>query len=558
MATDLKQQLQSFLESSLKAPFAAHGESPAILLECPSDKKFGDLSCNIALKASRIFKKPPVLLAEEFRKILSEAISHSVLKDKIEKITVEKPGFINFYLSRFAAYDVLYAVFREQAQFGRSTFGQGQKIQIEFVSANPTGPLSVAHARQAAVGDALANILNFIGFQAVKEFYLNDEGNQINLLGKSIECRAIEIFGGTAELPENGYQGEYIRDIAARLIKEKQIKGREDLAKVLPQEFSRYGVDYLLGVIKKELEDFRVHFDVWSHQSHIATQPQIEDVLRSLKDKGFLFEQEGALWFKTTAFGDDKDRVVKKSDGAYTYFTPDIVYHRDKFQRGFARVFNMWGPDHHGYIPRLKAAVAALGYDPSALEVLIVQLATIYRDGKPVSMSTRRGQYISLREVMDEVGVDAARFFFMMRHINAHLEFDLELAKKQTAENPVYYIQYAHARIHSVIAKAAEANLSPRTSGLNLLVQPEEMDLIKTVGGFSDVLLMCWQQRDPYALVSYLQELATCFHKFYDCHRVVDQENSALSGERLALIDAARIVLANGLRLLGVSTPAKM
>ena len=312
-----------------------------------------------------------------------------------------------------------------------------------------------------------------------------------------------------------------------------------------------------MEMIKKDLEDFGVHFDIWSYQSKIANPEAIEDLLADLRPKGFIYDSEGAWWFKSTLWGDDKDRVVRKSDGQYTYLTPDIVYHKDKFARGFERIVNILGPDHHGYIPRIKAAAGALGHSKDDLDILIVQLATIYRDGKEVSMSTRRGEFISLREVMDEVGRDAARFFFLMRQASAHLEFDLELAKKQSSENPVYYIQYAHARIYSIIRKAHdELHWSPKTQDLKYLQQPEEMDLMRKIGLYPDILIGCAKTLEPFSLVRYLQEVAAAFHKFYDSCRVLD-ENKEISVERLALIEAARIVLGNGLRLLGVSAPAE-
>ena len=558
MLADLKIQLRLVTEKSLKdfLPPADNNFSE-ITLEVPADKKHGELSSNVAMRLTKILQKNPVSIAEEFVTILQKNISTSVLKGKIQKIEIKKPGFINFFLTTDAFYEILYDVFKKGKDYGRSKQGRGQKLQIEFVSANPTGPLSVAHARQAAVGDALSNIFEFAGFDVKKEFYLNDEGNQINILGRSIELRAREIFGETIQFPEDGYQGDYIRGIAQEFLNKNHVKDINGLNAQKPEVIRQFGVDYLLAVIKQELKDFGVEFDIWSHQSKIATEENTKKVLALLKTKGFVYEQDGASWFQSTTFGDDKDRVVKKSDGSFTYLAPDIVYHKDKFERGFTKVFNIWGPDHHGYIPRIKAAVAALEYDPENLEVLIVQLATIFRDGKPLSMSTRRGQYISLREVIEEVGVDAARFFFLMRHISAHLDFDLELAKKETPENPVYYIQYAHARIYSIFEQAKNASIYAKPAGLKLLKEEEEVDLIKKIGNFPDIILICAAQRDPFALVNYLQELATCFHKFYDKHRVLGDDKE-LSAERLALIDAARVALVNGLNLLGVKAPVKM
>jgi len=557
MLKSIKEQIVGSIEFSLKETFSSLPQSPVIELEVPSDKKHGEYSTNIALKSAKILKKPPLEIAGQFREKIEKGIAQSSLKEKVEKIEVKNPGFINFYLSTGAVYDILAQILKEKDTYGTTKFGGKKKIQIEFVSANPTGPLSVAHARQAAIGDALANILSFIGFDMQEEYYVNDEGNQIHLLGESISCRCQELLGEAVQFPEEGYQGDYVKNIAQEFLTQHHIDSIDKLKKIKPETVAQFGVDCLLNVIKKDLEDFGVHFDNWAHQSKIATVKQIEKVLGDLKKKGVLYEKDGALWFKSTDYKDDKDRVVKKSDGTYTYLAPDIVYHKDKFDRGFKEVVNIWGPDHHGYIPRLQAAVEVLGHK-DALKVLIIQLATIYRKGKPVSMSTRRGEFVSLREVIDEVGVDAARFFFLLRHINVHLDFDLDLAKQQTAENPVYYIQYAHARIHSIIKKAKEENMYKKAVRFQLLKEEEELDLIKKIGSFPDILLLCRQQMDPYALANYLLELATCFHKFYDRHRVVDAANLDLSAERFALIDAVRIVLANGLRLLGVSTPEKM
>lgn len=557
MLANLREQLRIHLEQTLKKNLPSTVALPSVELDIPSENVHGEFSSNIALKSAKMLQKPPVAIAEEFHRIIENSFNGTGWHDKIAKVEVKKPGFINFFLTPKALYEIISDIFQEGNNYGRCAYGHGKKVQVEFVSANPTGPLSVAHARQAAVGDALANILNFIGFAASREYYINDGGNQINLLGESIKCRAIEILGGQAELPENGYQGEYVKDMAREFMAKAKIKDIAGISVHDPASFKNYGVDYLLGVIRKDLEDFNVRFDCWTHESKVATKDSINAILDYLQKKGFLYEKDSAVWFRSTDFGDDKDRVVKKSDGSYTYLLPDIVYHKNKYDRGFEKIINLWGPDHHGYIPRIKAAAQALGKSPDSLNVLIVQLATIYREGKPVSMSTRRGEFISLREVIDEVGVDAARFFFLMRHINAHLDFDLELAKKETPENPVYYIQYAHARIHSINKKAQEAGLKQKEHNLALLGVEEELDLIKKLGSFPDILLICYHELDPYALMQYLHELAMVFHKFYDRHRVIGEDRD-LSSERLALINATKIVLANGLRLLGLSTPERM
>ncbi|MCA9407438.1 MAG: arginine--tRNA ligase [Candidatus Omnitrophica bacterium] len=557
MFNQIKENLQQSLQQLIKEFFPAGSSIPPIELEIPSDKQHGDLACNIALKSAKIMKKAPMLIAQEMKDAFWRQMQSSTLKDYIQSIEVKNPGFINFHFSQKFFESILKEIIERKDQFGQSDLGKQTKVLLEFVSANPTGPLSIAHARQAAVGDALVNILNFVGCQAEGEYYVNDGGNQINILGQSIRYRAQEILGQSVDFPEDGYQGEYIRDMAQDFIRKNNIKDITTLNSFDLDAFRSYGTTELLDIINKDLEDFGVIFKHWAYESKIATYNRIEELLDYLQRKLLVYKKEGALWFKSTDFGDDKDRVVKKSDGSYTYLTPDIVYHKNKLERGYQKLINIWGPDHHGYIPRLKASVEALGYEAGALEVLIVQLATIYKQGKAVSMSTRRGQYISLREVIDEVGTDAARFFFLMRHINAHLDFDLELAKKQTPENPVYYIQYAHARVYSINNNAREAQVSAASADFTLLKEEEEIQLIKKLGEFPLALAHCYQQLDPFPLVNYLQESAACFHRFYDAHRVIVDDKD-LASQRLALVNAARIVLANGLKLLGVSTPEKM
>ena len=556
MFSDTRRELQNIILESLKLFDGI--VYPPVLIDVPADTQHGDFSCNIALQLSRLLKKNPLIIAQQILPRLQELLNASSLHQHINKIDIKAPGFINFYLSADGFANVLYDVFQQKEKYGVSNFGEGKKFCLEFVSANPTGPLTVAHGRQAAVGDTLVNILLAVGFDAKREYYVNDEGNQINILGRSIKVRAQQILGQDVTLFEDAYQGEYIRVMAQEFMSQQGIKTSADLDQQPDAHFIQFGVKYLMDMIKKDLEDFGVHFDIWSYQSKIANAKAIEDLLVDLRGKGFIYDSEGAWWFKSTLWGDDKDRVVRKSDGQYTYLTPDIVYHKDKFARGFERIVNILGPDHHGYIPRIKAAAAALGHSVDDLDILIVQLATIYRDGKEVSMSTRRGEFISVREVIDEVGRDAARFFFLMRQASAHLEFDLELAKKQAAENPVYYVQYAHARICSIIRKAHdELQWVPKMEGLKYLQQPEEMDLMRKIGLYPDILIGCARTLEPFSLIRYLQEVASAFHKFYDSCRVLD-ENKELAVERLALIEATRIVLGNGLRLLGVSAPQKM
>jgi len=522
------------------------GISEGIYLDLPSDSRFGDLSTNIALRLSRKIKRPPLEIAAAILIELRKYLSDSPSEDSFKEVKIDGPGFINFYFKESYFYEQLKGIVKQGSDYLKSDIGSSRKVVIEFVSANPTGPLSVAHARQAVVGDVLANIFNFSGFKVKREYYLNDEGNQITLLGKSVQSRLNELNGEKIDFPDNYYQGDYIYSIARQAQKEK----------VKSDSLGDFAVDYIVEIIKKELDDFGVRFDCWYSQKELGKSGKIKESLGLLKEKGFLYEEGGASWFKSRQFGDDKDRVVIKSDGSYTYLAPDIAYHQDKYKRGFSWLINLWGPDHHGYINRLKAAVAALGEDPKSLSIVIVQLATIFRDGKPIQMSTRKGQYITLREILDEVGPDASRFFFLMRHTASHLDFDLDIAKKQTAENPVYYVQYAHARICSILRQAA-ARVKPGDLDLEVLKEKEEMDLIKKLLQFSYIIDICIQTLDPYMITVYLQELSEAFHRFYDRHRVLNQDPQ-LSQARLVLVQATQSLLAAGLSLLGVSQPDKM
>jgi len=517
-----------------------------LYLDIPSDSRFGDLSTNIALRLSKPLKKSPFDIAKILSESVEKILANSPLKIYVKEVKPEGAGFLNFYLDNSYFYQQLAAIITDAPEALKPDVGKGKKVLIEFVSANPTGSLSVAHARQAAVGDILANILEFSGFDVKREYYLNDEGNQINILGGSVELRMKELSGEKVEFPENYYQGDYIYDIAKLARSSKLVAG----------SLGDFAADYILKIIKKELDDFGVKFDCWYSQKELGKSGKIEKALDFLKEKGFIYEQDGALWFRSTALGDDKDRVVIKSDGSYTYLAPDIAYHNEKYIRGFQWLINLWGPDHHGYINRVKAAVQALGHSKDSLSVIIVQLATIFRGGKPVQMSTRKGQYITLREVLDEVGSDAARFFFIMRRTSSHLDFDLDVAKKHTPENPVYYVQYAHARICSILRNSPQ-KVNYKKADLTLLKEKEELALIKKLLQMPYILYVCTKTEDPYMLTVYLQELAQGFHKFYDLHRVLSDDES-LTQARLALIEATRIVIAQGLALTGVARPEEM
>jgi len=546
MRKNIQDLLLSIIKNSLSDLDLDKFYPGGLFLDLPSDPRFGDLSTNIAMQLARATKKSPHEVALNLLANIKRYLEKSPVKDYVKEIKVEGAGFINFYFYNNYFHEQLKDLISEGRDYLKINIGKSKRVLIEFVSANPTGPLSVAHARQAVVGDVLANILDFLGFKVKREYYLNDEGNQVNILGNSIELRLKELCGEKIEFPQEYYQGDYIYGIA------KEVKGK----KLKVKSFSEYGLKYILNIIKKELKDFGMNFDYWTSQKELRKSGKIEKVLDFLKKKGFLYELDGARWFKSTKFGDDKDRVVVKSDGSYTYLAPDIAYHQAKYKRGFSWLINLWGPDHHGYISRLKAAVKALGYASDSLSIIIVQLASIFREGKPLQMSTRKGQYITLREVLDEVGTDASRFFFLMRRTSSHLDFDLDIAKKQTAENPIYYVQYAHARICSILRNST-IKIKHKESDLALLKEKQELELIKKILQFSLVLNICLVTLDPYMLTIYLQELSEDFHKFYDLHRVLGQDDD-LTKARLALIEATKIVLSCGLELLGVSRPEKM
>ncbi len=545
MSKNIQEELVVIVERCLALVGWAQLYPEKVLLDLPTDSRFGDFTTNLALKLSKLLKRSPREIAAQLITLLEQEIPKTALKDSVSQIKVEGVGFLNFYLHKNYFYQQLNLILTQGQEALKLDLGKKRKVLIEFVSANPTGILSVAHARQAAVGDCLANILNFSGFDLQREYYLNDEGNQINILGKSVALRLKELQGKKEEFPENYYQGDYIYDIA-------KVAQEEKISEAALGDFA---AGYILKLIKQELLDFGVSFDCWYSQKELAQSGKVEIAFAKLKERGFLYNQDGALWFKSSAFGDDKDRVVVKSDGSQTYLAPDIAYHEDKFARGFSGLINLWGPDHHGYINRIKAAVSALGHNPEALSIIIVQLATIYRNGELVQMSTRSGQYISLREILDEVGADAARFFFLMRRTSSHLDFDLEVAKKQSAENPVYYVQYAYARICSIL-RSSPGKFS-QALNLSLLVEKEELGVIKKLLELEAVLNICVVTSDPYMLTVYLQELAESFHKFYDLHRVLGQSDE-LTQARLALVQGVKIVLACGLELLGISRPEKM
>ena len=555
----IERDIVSFIENSVKDVLKALGKTPAqpqeVIpeLEIPKEISHGDISTNIAMRSSKLASMPPMKFAQLILDRMNETITKTSLRNDIEKIELKAPGFINLFLSRSYLYSVMLKIQREKNNYGKLSICRSKKIQVEFVSANPTGPLTIAHGRQAAIGDSLAKILAFVGCNVKREYYVNDEGTQMNILGNSIRVRYCELCGIKEELPEDGYKGAYIADIAKDF---KKRYGNRYSKEADISCFREFGLKWILTDIKKDLKEFGVEFDVWYSQKSLRKSGKIDKALKIIENKGYIFKQEGATWFRSTDFGDDKDRVVIKSDGSYTYLAPDIAYHLDKYRRGFKKIIDIWGPDHHGYIPRITAAVQALGYEKSSLSVLIAQLATLYRAGKVVAMSTRAGEFITLREVMDEVGKDVGRFCFIMRKVSSHLDFDLDKVKEQSMENPVYYIQYAHARIWSILEYSKSVRLASKYDP-SLLKEEEELDLLRSLRQFPLVVSLSADALEPYVILQYLQDLAKSFHSFYNKHRVIC-DDGALSKARLILVDCVRIILANGLGLLGVSLPKKM
>ncbi|MBC2036903.1 arginine--tRNA ligase [Listeria booriae] len=526
---------------------------PAILLEVPKDKQHGDYSTNVAMQLARVAKKAPKVIAEAIVDAIGE--NHAI----INKVEIAGPGFINFYLDNAYLTALVPVIMDADTAYGESNTGQGKKFQIEFVSANPTGDLHLGHARGAAIGDSLANILAMAGYNVSREYYINDAGNQIQNLVLSTEARYLEALGVDAAFPEDGYRGADIINLGKQLAEkygdefvDADVDARRDV-------FRKEALAFETAKLRDDLAEFRVHFDNWFSETTLYENGKIMPALEKLRANGYIFEEEGATWLRTTEFGDDKDRVLIKSDGTYTYFLPDIAYHLDKLERGFDVLIDVWGADHHGYIPRMRAAIQSLGYSPDHLEVEIIQLVHLYENGEQIKMSKRTGKSVTMRDLIEEVGLDATRYFFAMRSSDTHMNFDMGLAKSTSAENPVYYVQYAHARISSILRSGVEQGFAlSKDANLALLNSEADYDLLKVLGEFPDVVAEAAEKRIPHRIVRFLNDLAAAFHRFYNANKVLDVENKEVSEARLALIKATQITLRNGLTLLGVSAPEKM
>ncbi len=524
-------------------------EFPPVEVEVPREKSHGDYASNLAMvMAGRLGENP---------RRLAESLIDNLDLEILEKVEVAGPGFINLTLNKSWLVEALDKILEAGRDYGRTNQGKGQRVQLEFVSTNPTGPLHVGHSRGAVVGDVVASIMESAGYDVYREYYINDAGNQIDLLGESAYLRYQELFGRDIIMSENSYRGGYIIDIARELKKQyhrELLELPEDKAAEIAREFA---LEEMLKLIRQDLKKFGIVFDNWFSERALHENNKIQEVTVELQDRGYVYEKEGALWFKSTEFGDDKDRVVIKSDGSPTYLAADIAYHKNKMERGFEHLINVWGADHHGYIERMKAVMEALGYKRDALEIIIVQIVTLLREGKKVPMSKRSGEFVTMREVLEEVGRDAARYFYSMRSTDSHFDFDLELAKKQSTENPVYYIQYAHARIMSIKDNAGKLLEEMEKGDASLLKTEEETELLKLLARYPEELKIAAERRACHLVAAYAHELAGAFHVFYNKCRVITEDRE-LSLARLKLVEAARIVLRNVLEVIGVSAPEQM
>ena len=587
MTHDIKTHLADLMRAALNS-LAPDQEETAIVLERPKQVSHGDFACNLAMQLARAMKRNPRELAQ----LLLSEIPPSPFVAKVE---IAGAGFINFHLHRSAKLEVVRNVLEQGEHFGRSSIGGNRKVQIEFVSANPTGPLHVGHGRGAAYGASLCNLMAFAGWDVTREYYVNDAGRQMDILATSAWLRYLELHDHRITFPPNGYQGDYVRNMAmemkiahgdkyaratsevlegtpglpapdradddAKTQREAHLDALIANAKRLLGEDWNYVHNHVLTEqledCRSDLEDFGVHFDVWFSERSLFDTGLVERCVERLNAAGHLYEQNGALWFKSTEFGDEKDRVVQRDNGLYTYFASDIAYHLNKFERGFDRIINIWGADHHGYIPRVKGALKALELDPDVLDVALVQFAVLYRNGQKASMSTRSGEFVTLRTLRDEVGNDACRFFYVLRKSDQHLDFDLDLAKSQTNENPVYYIQYAHARVCSVLAQWDGDDEVLRKADFGRLDNPHELAVAAKLGEFPEVVESASRELAPHMIAFYLKDLAAEFHSYYNAERML-VEDVALKDARIALAAAVRQVIRNGMAIIGVSCPQSM
>ena len=547
---DLKQHLKISIDKAVGKSGLVE-EVPPVKVEVPKDKANGDFSTNIAMVLTKQAKRNPREIAQTVIDNLDKS------EAQVKSVDIAGPGFINFKMEESSLTGVIAKVLEEKERFGSTVRENAEKILIEFVSANPTGDLHIGHARNASVGDTLANVMEFAGYDVEREYYINDAGNQIHNLALSIEARYLEALGRGLDMPEDGYNGKDIKVIGERLAKESPEYADQPHEERVAK-FRQLGVDYEMEKLRQDLSDFNVHFDNWFSETSLYEKGEVEEALGKMTDNGYTFEEDNALWLRTTDFGDDKDRVLRKSDGTYTYLMPDIAYHYDKVERGFDRLINLFGADHHGYIKRLKGSLGALGEDPERLEIQIMQMVRLIENGEEVKMSKRTGKAITLRDIIEMIGVDASRYFLAMRSPDTHFDFDLELAKSESSDNPVYYAQYAHARICSILRQAKENGYGvDKDANVDVIVNGQALELLKKLGGFPDVVQGAADSRATNRIPNYIQELAGLFHKFYNADKVLtDDKEKTLA--YLAMIEAVRQTLENALSLIGVSAPERM
>lgn len=553
---DMKETVIQGIKAALAAAVSAgdlpDGEYPDVLLEVPPQKGFGDFATNIAMQSARIAHKSPRMIADVLLKHLDAPW--------LEKAEVAGAGFINFFLKHDIIYDTLCHILEQGKQYGQAPLRAEDTVQVEYVSANPTGPLHVGHGRGAAYGSALVNLLRAAGYNVQSEYYINDAGNQMNNLAVSVNARYLELLGKKAEIPENGYHGADIIDTARAIIEQDGDKYLQMDEKDRLEIFKNRAYEEKLKALKRDLESFNVTFDKWFSERTLHPEA-IKKACETLKGNGNMYEKDGALWLKSTAYGDDKDRVVIRDNGVPTYLAADIAYHKNKYERQFKKLINIWGADHHGYVARVKAAMAALGLDPNQLEILLLQMVSLFRNGELVKMSKRTGQAITLNELIEEVGTDAARYFFIMRSLDTQLDFDLDLAKSHSNENPVYYIQYANARIFSIYKQIAENgdvfDMTWKNTKWDKLKEERELALIKKMAAYPEEIRKAAADRAPHRIAHFVYEMAGLFHAFYNnCHII--QSDKELEEARLALVTAVQITIANCLAVLGISAPETM
>lgn len=541
-------KIVTIIKSALKNVYNLENIDSLVMVEIPKLKDHGDFSSNIALRLAKVLKNSPINIANSLKSELEN-------NDFIEKVEVVVPGFLNFFVKKDSLSEIINKIIDQGKDYGRNNFGKNEKVMVEYVSANPTGDLHLGHARGAAYGDSLTRVLKFSGYDCLREYYVNDAGNQIEVLGESLYQRYLEALGYEFDLEKIGYQGKDVKNIASNIakdIKEKYVHDDSDDRKLY---FKKVGRELELSKIKKDLDLYRVSFDHYQSELDLYKDGKVKNTLEALKNSGFTYDLDGALWLRTTDFGDDKDRVLIKSDGTYTYLLPDIAYHKDKFDRGYDHLINLFGADHHGYIIRLKAGLKILGYNSDNLDIQIVQMVRLMENGVELKMSKRTGNAITIRELCEDVGVDVARYFFISKPIVSHLDFDLDLARKHSSENPVYYIQYAYARCASILRRVKEVK---KLETYSLLTNDKEVSILKELASFEQILVDICKYKEVNILCNYAYRLASLFHSYYNECKVIDETNSELTTERLALVKAIKITLENALNLLGIEVKEDM